>query len=92
MAAYQWPAASLNPSKLCYAVHRVNLSLGAKLFTWTPVTNVTEASSSHEDGAYKWKVETSRGSIVTKKVVYATNGYTSLILPEMDGLIVSHKG
>lgn len=54
--------------------------------------NVTEASSSDEDGAYKWKVETSRGSIVTKKVVYATNGYTSLILPEMDGLIVSHKG
>ncbi|OWZ66298.1 hypothetical protein AYX14_02526 [Cryptococcus neoformans] len=91
IAAYQWPAASLNPSKLCYAVHRVNLSLGAKLFTWTPVTNVTEASSSDEDGAYKWKVETSRGSIVTKKVVYATNGYTSLILPEMDGLIVSHK-
>lgn len=91
IAAYQWPAASLNPSKLCYAIHRLNLSLGVKLFTWTPVTNVTQALSSGEDGAYKWKVQTSRGSIIAKKVVYATNGYTNLILPEMDGLIISHK-
>ncbi|WVQ79001.1 hypothetical protein IAT38_001093 [Cryptococcus sp. DSM 104549] len=86
LGAYEWDAASLNPAQLCYAVHHVNLALGGyKLFTWTPVTAVTEA----EGGEYKWKVQTPRGSVLAKKVVFATNGYTSLVMPEMERLITS---
>ncbi|KAK8853409.1 hypothetical protein IAR55_004115 [Kwoniella newhampshirensis] len=96
LGAYEWPAASLNPAKLCYAIHHLNLLLAPekyKLFTWTPVTSVTEASSSSqtEQDGYKWVVKTTRGSVLAQRVVFATNGYTSLVLPEMEGLITSMK-
>ncbi|WWD19838.1 hypothetical protein CI109_104305 [Kwoniella shandongensis] len=100
LGAYEWPAASLNPAKLCYAIHHVNFSLaktqgreqnGYKLFTWTPVTAVVEAESSADDEEYKWEVKTTRGNVLAQKVVFATNGYTSLVLPELDGLITSMK-
>ncbi|WVR09612.1 hypothetical protein IAU60_006684 [Kwoniella sp. DSM 27419] len=89
LGAYVWPAASLNPSQLCYAIHRLNLATERyKLFTWTPVTDVQPTSLPTE---YKWQVITPRGTTIAKKVVWATNGYTSLAMKEMAGLIVSCK-
>ncbi|TYJ58943.1 hypothetical protein B9479_000377 [Cryptococcus floricola] len=97
LAAYEWPAASVNPAQLCYAIHRLNIALGAKLFSWTPVTSCISSSPTaldkgeeSEDG-YRWKIMTPRGQVLTKKVVWATNGYTNLVLPEMDGLITAHQ-
>lgn len=53
------------------------LAKGLNLQTWTPVTSVT--ASSQTSGS--WDVNTARGSISTPTVVYATNAYTSAILP-----------
>ncbi|ORY27107.1 FAD dependent oxidoreductase [Naematelia encephala] len=87
IAAFQWPAATLNPSKLCYAVHRACFSLGGySLFTHTPVTSVVPGSVSKT-----WSVKTTRGAIQTAKVIYATNAYTKLLLPEFEGLITPYK-
>ena len=80
--AYTWRAATLNPLKLVLAIQRINKELGGyDLFSWAPVTTVTPGK------LRKWSVHTSRGNIETDKVVYATNAYTKLILPEMEGLI-----
>ncbi|KAL7421184.1 hypothetical protein Q5752_004069 [Cryptotrichosporon argae] len=71
--AYQWPAATVNPLKLDYAVHRAALSLGGySMFSHRPVTAVEKV----DDAAHP-----------LKKVVYATNGYSKLLLPEFASAI-----
>ena len=48
--SFQWPAATLNPAKLCYSVHQINLSMdGYDLFTHAPVTSVTPVDETSED-------------------------------------------
>jgi glycine/D-amino acid oxidase-like deaminating enzyme len=44
----------------------------------TPVTSISEST----DASGKWTVETPRGAIRTRKIIHATNGYASQILPE----------
>jgi glycine/D-amino acid oxidase-like deaminating enzyme len=44
------------------------------------------------DGSGKWTVETPRGIIKAGKIVYATNGYTSQILPEYTRSITPIRG
>lgn len=39
-----------------------------------------------------WAVQTSRGTIRAKRVVYATNGYTGSVLPEYTNKIVPVRG
>ncbi|KAK8869484.1 hypothetical protein IAR55_000049 [Kwoniella newhampshirensis] len=86
VGAYEWPASTVNPAKFCYGIHRTNFSLGGySLFTHTPVTGVTAVQDAQDE--YRWSVNCTRGSVRAAKVVYATNAYTKLILPEMDGLI-----
>lgn len=78
---FKWRAASVNPAKLCYGIHRVNIAKGGyNLYTWAPVTSVTGSAGA-------WSVNTPRGSILTPTVVFATNGYTSLVAPEFSDLI-----
>lgn len=64
------------------------LQKGLSLHANTPVTSVSSA----QDSQGRWTVNTPRGSIKTAKVVYATNGYTSGILPEYNNLIVPVRG
>lgn len=64
------------------------VSQGVNLQTHTPVESV----SSHSDAEGKWTVMTARGSIRTKTVIYATNAYTSALLPELKGKIVPVRG
>ncbi|KAJ9101219.1 hypothetical protein QFC21_003438 [Naganishia friedmannii] len=86
--AFEWPAATLNPAKLCYAVHHLCLQKGGySIFTHTPALSVT-ASTDFEGS---WIVNTPRGSIRSRKIVHATNAYASAILPEMEGLITPTK-
>ncbi|KAK1140436.1 sterol homeostasis protein [Aspergillus melleus] len=61
---------------------------GANLQTYTPVHRVSESPS--VDG--KWTVETSRGSIRAKKVVFASNAYTAALAPEYKNHIVPVRG
>ncbi|WYZ43391.1 hypothetical protein EsH8_VI_001090 [Colletotrichum jinshuiense] len=85
--AITFPASSLWPYKLATAMLRKSLPLGLLLHTNTPVTGVFAAESSGS-----WKVATSRGDVMVKKVIHATNGYASHLLPELDGRIIPLKG
>jgi glycine/D-amino acid oxidase-like deaminating enzyme len=57
------------------------------LQTNSPVTSITAAEKPDS-----WKATTSRGSVKASKVILATNGYTSALLPEYAGKIVPCKG
>lgn len=63
-----------------YGGDRVNLQ------TTTPVNSVTT------DTPDRHTVHTPRGSITAKKVVYATNAYTSGLLPEYERAIFPARG
>ncbi|KAI3586814.1 FAD dependent oxidoreductase, partial [Fusarium oxysporum f. sp. albedinis] len=84
--AITFPAASLWPHKLAIAVLRKALDLGLSLHTNTPVTSVSPDTSG------PWKVSTPRGVVMANKVIHATNGYASYLLPELDGRIIPLKG
>ncbi|KAL0944560.1 uncharacterized protein CTRU02_202447 [Colletotrichum truncatum] len=55
----------------------------------TPVTSVSLDTCT--DSKYKYKVQTSRGTIRAAKVVYATNAHTSHLLPKIRGLLYPFK-
>ncbi|OSC96675.1 FAD dependent oxidoreductase [Trametes coccinea BRFM310] len=61
----------------------VNSSTSAlHLHTNTPVTNISEASSS---APRRWNLTTPRGSIAASYVLHATNAYASHLLPHLRG-------
>ncbi|THX58173.1 FAD dependent oxidoreductase [Aureobasidium pullulans] len=80
-------AARLWPYKLIAAIwESLILSSSLNLQTHTPVTSLQPSSSGD------WDVETPRGVVSAKKVVLATNAYTSHLVPEMADLIVPCRG
>jgi hypothetical protein len=86
VAAASVPAVSLWPYKFVTALLERVVELGASLYTETPV----EAVASSDDGAVTLK--TARGTTKAKKVIYATNAYTSAVLPQYAGIIVPYRG
>lgn len=48
--------------------------------------------SAEKDSAGRWVIQTSRGTIKSPKVVYATNAYTSQLLPEYRRSITPIRG
>ncbi|KAJ6484935.1 DAO-domain-containing protein [Mycena sanguinolenta] len=76
-------AATLHPWKLTAHIIRMGLSKGLNVQTWTTAHSVT--ANLHTDGL--WDVNTSRGIITAPTVVYATNAWTSGILPSFASFI-----
>ncbi|KAI1091298.1 FAD dependent oxidoreductase [Rostrohypoxylon terebratum] len=106
-AVVQWNAASLWPYKLvAFVIERLlaaNETEGDgkgsfNLQTNTPVTGLSRAEppSLGSPGGSKpmsiWTVHTPRGTIATSRVLLATNGYTSHLLPQFTNLIVPTQG
>jgi len=58
------------------------------LQTNTLVQHVSETTG----GDYPWIVQTTRGPIRAKSVIFASNGYTSAIAPEYQGKILPVRG
>ncbi|KAI4604221.1 hypothetical protein KJ359_000352 [Pestalotiopsis sp. 9143b] len=87
-AATTFPAATLWPYKFILHLLSDLVAKGVNLQTNTPVTKVSESADA--DGY--WTVTTSRGEIKTKKVVFATNAYTSGLLPEYSQIIRPVRG
>ncbi|KAH8205313.1 hypothetical protein TruAng_000560 [Truncatella angustata] len=85
-AAASVPVVSLWPYKFVTALLERAVEMGAFLYTETPV----EAAETGDDGIVTLK--TSRGTVRAKKVIYATNGYTSALLPQYEGVIVPVRG
>jgi glycine/D-amino acid oxidase-like deaminating enzyme len=86
-AAVEYPASSFWPYKLVTSLLRLCIDrFSLNLQTNTPVVSVFPSG----DG--NWIVETGRGSVTTAKVVFATNAYTSTLLPEFTDKIVPVRG
>ena len=80
-------AASLWPYKLvAHITKQLIRDPEVNLQTNTPVESLQQS----EDG--RWTVQTPRGSIKSKHVILATNGYTSHLVPNFTSLIVPCRG
>ncbi|KAH8169238.1 FAD dependent oxidoreductase domain-containing protein [Sarocladium implicatum] len=88
-ACFSFTAAHLWPAKMVQQLLAKLLDKGLNLQAHTPVETVTASSP---DNQSEWLVKTSRGTIRASKVVYATNGYTSHVLPEYTNTIVPVRG
>ncbi|KIY64654.1 DAO-domain-containing protein [Cylindrobasidium torrendii FP15055 ss-10] len=82
LACVSWTAGSFYPWKFVAHVIQACLDKGLNLQTHTPVESVSEAFTFP-----LWAVNTPRGSVVTPAVVYATNAYTSALLPMFRDII-----
>lgn len=91
-AIVQKHAASMWPYKLvCHVLERLLAEHGPGSFnlqTNTPVTGVSRDTA--RPG--RWVVATPRGRVSAGKVLLATNGYTSRLLPAFSDLIVPVRG
>ncbi|KKY38797.1 putative fad dependent oxidoreductase superfamily protein [Diaporthe ampelina] len=85
---FSFTAAQLWPYKLVMSLLSKVVAKGINLQTRTPVTSV----STETDSAGRWTITTPRGSILAKKIIFATNGYTAAVAPQFEGKIVPVRG
>ncbi|KAJ5822556.1 hypothetical protein N7447_004896 [Penicillium robsamsonii] len=85
---FSFSAGHLWPYKLVSHLIRVAVSHGLNLQTNTPVSEIGE--SPNADGF--WPVTTSRGVINARKIILATNAFTSALAPEYSKAIIPCKG
>lgn len=85
---FSFTAGHLWPYKFVMHLLGCAIAKGLNLQTHTPVTHVTSSPDAH--GCYA--VTTPRGTIITKKVIFASNAFTAGILPEYSQKIVPCRG
>ncbi|TVY30611.1 Gamma-glutamylputrescine oxidoreductase [Lachnellula hyalina] len=88
LCAFSFTAGHVWPYKLIMALLSIVVAKGVNLQTHTPVTSISDTP----DSEGRWTVTTSRGSIKAKKVVLASNAYTSGIAPQFANKIVPVRG
>jgi glycine/D-amino acid oxidase-like deaminating enzyme len=86
IGALTYPAGSLNARGLTLAILRDCIEKGMSLYTHTNVNKISKGS----DGI--WKVRTDRGAILARKVVLATNAYTSALYHRLENAITPCRG
>lgn len=84
--AVKYQAGSLSAYKFVCGILEMCLAKGLQLHTNTPATSLKR----NADGL--WEVRTERSILTAKKVVLATNGYTSFLRSELQGSIVPLRG
>lgn len=72
---------AVQPLSLVQGIARVAKNAGAQIFGQTPATRLIQLA----DG---WKIETPSGSVTTKWVVLATNGYSGSLLASLKTAII----
>lgn len=87
--AFSFTAAHLWPLKMVHQLLGKLLDKG--LINAQANTPVSSVSSSRDDSG-RYTVHTTRGTIKTPKVIYATNAYTPAVLPEYTDKIVPVRG
>lgn len=85
---FTYTAAHVWPYKLVLSLLNKAVKHGVNLQTHTPVQSVTPAL----EPPHTWAVETSRGTMAAGKVIYASNAYTSSLLPEYTNKIIGVRG
>lgn len=86
-ACFTYPAGHLWPWKLITGLLKKTIDKGLKLYTNTPVTEVTK-----DDKTGNFIVKTSNGTTIAKKVIFCTNAYTKSILEPFGDKILPFKG
>lgn len=90
MGCFTYDAGHIWAYKFVLHILENAVSQGVNLQTHTPVRKISK--SAHPGSPYRWRVETSRDAIAAKVVVFATNAYTSTLVPEYQGTIVPVRG
>ncbi|KAF3396421.1 Gamma-glutamylputrescine oxidoreductase [Penicillium rolfsii] len=85
---FKFSAGHLWPYKLITGLIRIAVTRGLNLQTNTMVTEIGETCT--PDG--RWPVTTDRGIIYARKIILATNAFTSALVPEYSRAIVPCKG
>ncbi|KAI9726546.1 MAG: hypothetical protein M1834_008988 [Cirrosporium novae-zelandiae] len=86
---FSFTAGHVWPYKMVLHLLRLVISRGANLQTTTPVTSISETPDSED----RWTINCGpRGAIKTKKLIIASNAYTSAIAPQYSGKIVPVRG
>ncbi|KAL4926209.1 NAD(P)/FAD-dependent oxidoreductase [Aspergillus undulatus] len=88
VGCFSYRAGRLWPYKLIVGLLKKAIAKGANLQTNTPVLSVSES----QDSEGRWTVQTERGCIQAKHIVFSSNAYTSAIAPEYEGKIVPVRG
>lgn len=84
--AITYEAGTINAYKFVIGLLKICLREGLNLQTHTPALDVEK----QEGGG--WTVRTERGTIRSKKLVLATNGYTARLVKKFQGVIVPLRG
>ena len=87
LGALSYEAGSLSAYKFVIGVLNLALRKGLNLQTETPAVKIAKNNT-----ISGWTVETPRGSIKTKKLILATNGYSAHLCPALQGIIVPLRG
>jgi glycine/D-amino acid oxidase-like deaminating enzyme len=87
-AAFSCTAGHVWPYKMVMHLLQLVVNRGVNLQTNTPVVCVSKSPDTNG----RWIITTSRGAIKANKVVFATNAYTSSILPQFTQKIVPVRG
>ncbi|KAK7745789.1 hypothetical protein SLS53_002506 [Cytospora paraplurivora] len=88
-AYVSYTAGHIWPYKLICALLQKAVDAGVNLQTHTPVAGVSEQPDS---AGYYTLMTQERGAVKAKRIVYATNGYTSSILPAFRNKVIPVKG
>src|SRR6478735_7664831 len=84
---FTYTAGHLWPYKLIHHMFSEAIRQGINLQTNTPVTSVSET----QDATGQWILNTNRGEVRARKVVFATNAYTGSLLPEYKSKIIPYR-
>ncbi|KAK4248036.1 FAD dependent oxidoreductase [Corynascus novoguineensis] len=94
-------AGSLSAYKFAIGVLKLCLGKGLNLQTGTPVTELRrgerkgyleEADNDPTSSSFLWEVRTARGTVMARRVVLATNGYTAAVWKPFQGVVVPLRG
>lgn len=85
---FTFTAGHIWPYKMVMHLLKGVVEKGANLQTMTPATQISDKPL--PDG--RWLIATERGSVKAKKVILATNAYTSNIAPQFTNHIVPVRG
>ncbi|KAJ5081859.1 FAD dependent oxidoreductase [Penicillium alfredii] len=90
VGCFTYDAGHVWPYKFVLHLLEKAISRGVNLQTHTAVSGVSRSTSS--TSSHHWQVNTSRGAIVAKVVVLATNAYTSALAPQYQEKIIPVRG
>ncbi|KAJ9307855.1 hypothetical protein DTO217A2_2611 [Paecilomyces variotii] len=88
VACFTFTAGHLWPYKLVMHLLNSVVKRGANLQTMTPVIEVSDRPLP----GGRWLVKTERGNVKARKVIFATNAYTSRLAPEFSNKIIPVRG